>query len=279
MKKKFPYFLLFAFTLIFFAGCQENMPVIPCLSCDDDEIVVPPEARKVVIEEFTGVRCVNCPQGSAEIENLLAVYGEQLIAVSIHAGFFSNPYPDQEDFRVNEGVQILSFLGEPLGFPTAVINRKLFDGEDDLQLPQAAWGGYIANELAQESKFVLDINNDFDSGTSKLDIDISLTATDDFDGDANMTIMITESGIISRQLTPDGDNFEYEHKHMLRQVLTSFDGDPITEPLTANNTIEKTYSTTIPDEWNPNKISVIAFVHNATGDKEILQADESSIEQ
>src|ERR1700741_1300369 len=93
--------------------------------------VGPPELgdRKVLIEEFTGVRCVNCPDGSAEIENLLSLYGGNLVAVSIHSGFFSDPYPDNlYDFRTPEGDQLLNYLGQPLGYPTAVIDRKLFNG-------------------------------------------------------------------------------------------------------------------------------------------------------
>ncbi len=263
-----------------FQSCNENMPVIPCLTCDDGGgPPIPPEARKVVIEEFTGVRCVNCPQGSAEIENLLAVYGEQLIAISLHAGFFSNPYPSQEDFRTEEGTQILDFLGQPLGFPTAVVNRKQFDGEDDLQLGQASWGGYIAQELNTESKFVLDIENDFNSDNFTLDVKVLLTPIEDFTGDVKLTLLITESGIISRQLTPDGDNLDYEHKHMLRKIVTPFDGEAINELLSANQTVEKNYSVDIPLTWNPAKLSIIAFVQDAGATKEIFQADESKIEQ
>jgi len=40
--------------------------------------------RHVLVEEFTGVQCVNCPQGSQLIENLINTHGERLIAVSIH---------------------------------------------------------------------------------------------------------------------------------------------------------------------------------------------------
>ena len=225
------------------------------------------------------MRCVNCPQGSAEIENLLSVYGEQLIAVSIHAGFFSDPYAGQEDFRTEGGTNLLSFLGEPLGFPTAVINRKQFAGEDDLQLGQASWGGYIAQELTGLADFVLDIENDFDSGSSVLDINISVASVEDFTGQANLTVMLTENNITSQQLTPAGDDLDYVHKHVLREVVTSFDGDPIDESLDAGKTIEKSYSVTIPDNWNINNCSIVAFIHDSGNSKVIFQADEAKLLQ
>ena len=71
-------------------GCEEASIVIhpdmendPTDTTDTDSIV-----RQVLIEEFTGVRCVNCPEGSIAIENLLEAYDEQLVAISIHSGFF-----------------------------------------------------------------------------------------------------------------------------------------------------------------------------------------------
>ena len=95
MKKLISFLLL---ALLITSACEEIQPVIDCLSCEDDgpPIVIDPQDRKVLIEEFTGVRCVNCPAGSAEIQNLLSVYGEQLIAISIHAGFYANPYPENQ---------------------------------------------------------------------------------------------------------------------------------------------------------------------------------------
>ncbi|MDV7402453.1 hypothetical protein RZS08_64120, partial [Arthrospira platensis SPKY1] len=65
----------------------------------------------MLIEEFTGVRCVQCPAGSADIETYLAIHGEQLIAVSIHAGGFSFPFDESvHDFRTEEGEALNSFL-------------------------------------------------------------------------------------------------------------------------------------------------------------------------
>ena len=48
----------------------------------DTESVV----KNVLLEDFTGQRCVNCPRGSEVIEQLQEAYPERLIAVGIHGG-------------------------------------------------------------------------------------------------------------------------------------------------------------------------------------------------
>ncbi|MEZ4950364.1 MAG: hypothetical protein R2784_13400 [Saprospiraceae bacterium] len=73
-------------TLLILASCQENMPEIPDLTNISSN-------RKVIIEEFTGAGCVNCPAGSAEIEVYWHSFPNNLIAVSIHTGTFARPIP------------------------------------------------------------------------------------------------------------------------------------------------------------------------------------------
>ncbi len=269
---------LFICTLLL-TGCRENMPVIDCLTCEDGPDGPDEQVRKVLIEEFTGVRCVNCPQGSAQIEVLLEQYGEQLIPISIHAGFFSNPYTDsQYNFKTPEGDDIIGFLGEPQGYPSAVINRKKFSGQESLQLPQSAWAGLIPQELDIEPIINVELENTYDSATRSLTVKVGLTPIDDIEDDLRISIMVLENDIIDLQLTPDSStpDPEYKHKHVLRDMLTDSSGDDITEDLTASTTIEKEFTFTIPDEWVATNCSTVAFVHRADN-MEVLQADEAGL--
>jgi len=76
-------YLLPIFFAFLFVGCTENKPIIPCLSCETTTNPVNPETvvKKVLMEEFTGVRCVNCPQAKLEIDNLQSenLFGENFI--------------------------------------------------------------------------------------------------------------------------------------------------------------------------------------------------------
>ncbi len=272
MKRILPFILLLALL----GGCSENMPEIPCLSCADGPITTPPDSvvKKVLIEEFTGVRCVQCPAGSVEIENLLDVYGKRLVAVSIHAGFFSNPFTNSvQDLGVDQGEALNNFLDFPQGYPTAVIDRKLFSGEDDLQLDRNSWGGYIAQELEVEPEVSLKVELTYDSGTRGLSINTDILPLVDQTGEIRISVMLIESDIEDVQLTPDGEIEDYIHRHVLRDMLTPFDGETITEPFTTGTTIKKTFSHTLPDVWVETNVEALVFIHKNGTERDVLQVE------
>ena len=64
-----------------------------CSNVDEDErlVFVKPEVqgRNILIEDFTGQNCVNCPKATNIIEQLQKEYGaDTIIAVAIHCGYF-----------------------------------------------------------------------------------------------------------------------------------------------------------------------------------------------
>lgn len=277
--KKFLY-LFFVLSLGLFAGCEEISPEInPQMGPNtdpDDPSPVEDQPRQVLIEEFTGVRCVNCPDGSEAIETLLNIHGEQLVAVSIHSsGSFSVPNDENAyDFRTTEGDNILSFLGEPIGYPTAVVNRKKFPDEFDLQLGKGQWAGYIAEEAALPPKVRIGIEPSYDVNSRDLSVDVALYVEETITGEARLSVMLLENDITDAQVTPDGLEEGYKHKHVLRDMLTNYDGDIIPEELAADAEIEKSFDTTIPADWVDSNVSIVVFVSLAGEVKDVLQAHQ-----
>lgn len=271
--------LLLLWVITFGIACNEIGPEInPTGDINNDPnggvVSILDQQRQVLIEEFTGVRCVNCPAGSQTIENLLNIHGDQLIAVSIHSGFFSPPLSEsQYDFRTSDGDNLLSLVGEPLGFPTAVINRKQFAGEFDLQLGQSSWAGYIEDEKAFDPIVKIGMQSEFNSTDRILKVDISLFPEVTIsEPDVRLSLMITETDIEDYQETPDGMQADYKHKHVLRDFLTSFDGNRITEPLLVEAEINKSFTYTLPENWLAINCRLIAVVSLGGTSKEVLQA-------
>ncbi len=270
--------LMLLLSMIGLWNCNENAPIIPCLSCNDDEVIVEPTDKKILVEEFTGVRCVNCPAGSAEIENLLDIHGERLIAISIHAGFFSAAYADSnEDYTIPEGTALEGFLDSPLGYPTAVINRKLFENQDDLQLTQTSWAGLIQQEKSELSPLIFDLTLNFDEGNRQLTANTKIQPAEPLNGEFRYSVMVTESGIKDVQLTPDGIKSDYEHKHVLRDMMTPFNGESIDENFTVGTIVEKEHQMTLPDNWDFTKVTVIVVVHRTGNNREVIQVEEKSL--
>ncbi len=277
--QKIYFFLLFS--LLF--ACSENKPVIPCLSCDNSSVNVIPTntVKKVLMEEFTGVRCVNCPQAQTEIRNLQTeeIFGENLIVVSYHAGFFSEPYSDsQKDFRTAGGTEILNFLQTPIGYPSSVINRKQFEGERGLQLIQfATWGGFVSQALIEEAKIAIDLSTTYTTANRVLEIEVGTLPLESILEPLNLTVLITENDIQDTQLTPDGIVSDYAQTHTFRTMVTDIFGEALTTNVTMGERIDKNYSFTLPSDWVAENCSVIAFVHQATDGIEVLQVEETKV--
>jgi hypothetical protein len=280
MLKKYLSFTVLALFVLLSFSCDEVAPVLnPGGNGPNEDVPVEDQMRQVLIEEFTGVRCVNCPAGSEAIEVLLNTYGQQLVAVSIHAGFFAVPYPESDGELENAvGSSLLSLLGEPLGYPTAVVNRKRFDGEENRQIGQSSWPGYIAQELVGDPAVKIDIIPTYNEVTRELALDVDLYVEEDVTADdLRLTVFITESNIKDPQLTPAGTDYEYTHKHALRGAVTAFDGSTLSETFTAGAVVSRSYTTTLPSLWNANECHIVAFVHQGGSTLDVIQAHQVDV--
>lgn len=240
-----------------------------------------PTPRKVLIEEFSGVKCVNCPAGSEAIENLITIYKDQLIPISIHAGFFAPPYAESKyDFRTTDGNNLLSYLGEPLGYPTAVVNRKKFTGEFDIQLAQNQWAGFIAQEAAQAPEISLTLNKIYNAATRRLEVNVNVKTLEPIDGsDIRLSVALTETNIIDVQLAPGGKVNDYKHKHVLRDFITNYDGNLIPEAQKEGAIITKSFTYDIPEAWVAENCNIVVFVHLNGERKDVLQAEQVKVIQ
>jgi len=271
---KFQSLITLIVVTITLASCNEIMPFIPEPK--------PPENidKKVLIEEFTGVNCVQCPAGSAEIENLISIYGDNLVAISIHAGFFATPNNQNEfDFRTQDGNDLASYLGEPIGYPSAVVDRKIFNGQSELQSSQSEWAGFIASQFEEQAVSSLTLSQTYDSSNREL----SFTASGIFNAVPTEAVYIsavmTESGIVDGQITPEGWKQEYVHKHLYRGAISNFDGEVLGSSFSLGDGFEKSYNFTIPDEWNAANCELIVYLHYNEEQKEILQVESAHLEE
>ena len=251
--------IIFFLSFIGFAACTEISPVVPSLG-----------DKKVLVEEFTGVRCVNCPAGASELENLKSIYGDRLVIVSIHAGDFAPPYSDSKyDFRTTDGTALEAWLGVPLGYPTAVVNRKKFDGQRSLQVTKANWAGLIADESKTTSLLNLAINKKYTKDSRDLTMTVTLIPTDKLPEDLRLSVLLTENGVVDQQETPQGKKSDYTHQHVLRRVIS---GDA--KGVVLNGALSWTGNYKVPTTWVIEKCQLVVVAHRGGDIKDVLQVSE-----
>ncbi|TNE69186.1 MAG: hypothetical protein EP344_00565 [Bacteroidetes bacterium] len=252
-------------------------------SCEEKPITIPELSvgkRQVLAEELTGVRCPNCPDGTAALVGLDNQYGENLIIVSIHAApGYDQPYPESKyDFRTTKGGELASFVGDPSFFPTAAINRRIVPPETEPYLPRSIWAGIIAEELAKDPIIGVFLETGFDPVTRKLNVSVNLAPENTISDEVRLTVLITQDSIQDYQKVNLDKVPDYYHRHVLRDVLSQATGDVINEALNPSSVITREYTMIVPDDWKEEHLSVIAFAHYGTNpNKEVLQAAEEHV--
>ncbi|GDX52338.1 hypothetical protein LBMAG27_13850 [Bacteroidota bacterium] len=268
--KIFTALLILLLSTIYLMGCKETCP----------EIDKSQPNRNVLIEEFTGVRCVNCPQGHQLAASLQESYPEgSVIVVAIHSGALAGPYPfGTHNFLTTHGSEIDAQIG-PSGFwPSADINRKLFSGETERYLDKAKWPGYVAQELTgSDPKVRIEEEHQFNDTSRLLNLTVKLFYNETVNNNNNLSVMLTESGLIEPQLGQSGIDTFYVHRHVLRDMMTQSLGDPIDGTKDINHPLNISLpSFTIPASWNADSVHIVTFVTD-TDSLNVLQVIENKL--
>lgn len=238
-----------------------------CSHIDEDErynYIKPSQADRVVLlEDFTGQRCVNCPRGTEVIEALQKEFGEdKVIAVGIHGGPLG--------FAGSATVKgLATSIGDEyynhwkLEYqPVGLIDRHGAVNYTD-------WTREVVAELSKPSPIQLFTTCDIDE-SGDLDITVDAMGTD---GNINgyLQVWVIEDGITALQMMPDGSsNREYVHNHVLRTPVNGTWGEAIT--VKEGEFTQVSLKQKTDPEWNLHKVSIVAFIYNDSG---VLQASRT----
>lgn len=260
---------------------------------DDTKCTVPTfpantnNKRNVLIEDFTGHTCVGCPGAAYEIKQLEATYGDQIIGIAMHSGFFSQPQSGtgkfETDFRSEDGNDIHDDF-TPSAYPQALINRS------DTVLNN---GGYLFDKSKFLNATVRFINNTplakmqlittFDNSDRTLCVFNETVLLSNLTGNFSLVIALTEDSIVDWQKnggagagSPDypynSDVEFYVHDHVFRGNVNGTYGEQIiTSNGSANDTLLNNYTITLNEDWNEEKVNVISYLYNNTT-KQVIQA-------
>lgn len=237
---------------------------------DDRFIELPPvEAQRVVIlEEFTGQKCVNCPDAHAVIEGLLEQYPDNLISVSIHGGSDMNAIGEDQmpgfGLRNTEGAAYADAY-KISSFPAGVVNRRSGVTTSD------QWSKAIRDEISKPSALEMDMTAILSGDGTKVNIEVDLEPWDNIDG--RLQLWVVESGIVSLQLTKSGMKRDYVHNHVFRGTVNGQDGERI--HLVTREPQHVTASVDVRDIWNTENLSIVGFVYTSDG---IVQAAHCNVE-
>lgn len=130
--------------------------------------------KVVLLEEFTGHKCVNCPAASEEAARLESWCEGHLVVVGIHAGSYANTSGSawKYDFRTEAGAAYEAYF-RPDGYPAAMIDRKTTDGKithDNFSV----WSALVLNSLAETAPVDIRLETSRLVGQTEERLDVSL---------------------------------------------------------------------------------------------------------
>ncbi len=282
MKKNSFIILLLAFVAFFLKSCDIVEPpyVEQTGQCGYDNLSVP--IKKILVEDYTGFKCGNCPEAHELLAQLKAVYCDHLVPVSIHVGYFATPSavpPYTTDFRTEAGNEYNNYFGaDAAGLPVGMINRTEFNGSR--LLSPDAWAAAIAQQLQQPPAVDVQITNFYDTAQRQVTSRVEIAFLQDISGNFYLNVWLTEDSIIDYQKDyryDPPDIAGYVHRHVLRKAINGAWGESIFNgQATQGQTVQKTYTFTVDTAYNEHHCHVVAFVY-LYDSKTVLQADDEKV--
>ncbi|MBN2727608.1 MAG: Omp28-related outer membrane protein [Bacteroidales bacterium] len=238
--------------------------------------------RKILLEDFTGHQCPNCPAAAVVAHQLEALYPGQIQIVTIHAGFFSQMVSPNYliDFTCTEGVALDTYFGvSTIGNPNGLVNRKEYSGSR--VIGPNDWPSKVAEFLAMEPDADINLGCSYNDGSGAIDLTVDVDFFSDFSNDIMICAFLTEDSIIAYQknndpavgTTPEIAN--YTHMHVLRGSMNGTWGDTLTTGgVSANDSYQKTINYSISTgTWDTEHMHIVVFIYDATT-LEVIQSEE-----
>jgi hypothetical protein len=284
---KFAFFIPLSVIVLFSACTKEIGPAIDFskVQAKDTFYMAPVEnaqLKNVLIEEFTGVKCPNCPDGHNIVATIQNANPSRVIAIGYYPFGQAQTEPLKDltkaDFRIADATELSTLLGGIQFLPIAAVDRKMFGGA--ILTARTLWSSNVQARLAVATPINMQLSVNYDDASREAIIKTTLKYTSALSTKHNISLAIYENNLVDAQEYPTYIDSSYTFKHVLRDVITPVGGASILDSLTtkaAGLVFEKTILYTLPAKWNPSNCKIVAFVHDAAATKEVYQVIEKSV--
>ncbi|GHC56279.1 T9SS type A sorting domain-containing protein [Ulvibacter litoralis] len=227
-----------------------------------------PENKKVILEEFTGIHCVYCPEGHAIAQALQDNNPGEVFLVNIHVGGYAAPSGGEPDFRTPYGTAIVNQTGL-IGYPAGTVNRLNFPGLEQgaagtTAMSRGQWGTAAGQILAESSYVNVGVEADIDVQTNEITIHVEGYYTGNSPEGTNLlNVALLQNNTKGPQTGGNAGN-DYNHMHRLVEMITGQWGQEIATT-TASTFVDETFTYPIPSDYNgvPVELAdleVVAFI-------------------
>lgn len=222
----------------------------------------------VLLEEYTGHKCNNCPLATQKAHKMAEYYGGKVILMSVHATDLALPDPKYVlDLMTPEGTYwctkyALSYV------PRALVNRAIVGSGYPVNSDK--WGVAIEEQMAKGVRAFVKVSASYNGSSKEVTASVTTWFKQALSSNAKINLFILEDSIQGLQAnkdtaagpTPDID--PYFFNYTFRAAMTDKDGDQLTPTVEVNKAY--TFTKTFPANtaWNTKQLSVVATVVDPT---------------
>lgn len=233
--------------------------------------------KAVLIEDFTGHRCKNCPKASKAINELDSLFDSQVVPLAIHAGpsnftGVNNEYPT--DFTTEYSDDLATHFGIS-AMPMGLVQR--IDYPNSHQKTYTAWSGITNLELAKSPEALFTLSTEYDAPNRIGVLNYSVEMISNQSNPLWVAVYIKETGIISPQLMPNNSRNEtYVHKNVFRSAPLGPFGISISENGgTSGQTFTGSVTANLDPLWDANECEWVILIYDRSNYKVIQPASIS----
>lgn len=190
-----------------------------CDKIDEDERYTPAPsytpARSILIEDFTGQKCVNCPFATNTLHSLTEYFGDSIVCVAIHGGAYG--YAEPKGLATTEAqayYEMLNINSQPIG----VINHRGFTTNFQ------DWTKEVCKLITTPTTVSMSAR----AWVEGDDLKVSVVSSSAEEMNAMMKVWLTEDGIVANQSLPEalggGTDKNYVHNHVYRKSVADVNG-------------------------------------------------------
>ena len=241
------------------------------------------QIKNVLLEQHTGAWCGWCVDGTVVMDEILELYGDQVVGVKLHGGD-AMEIPEQ------------SIIGGALGltgYPTGSVNRKDFGGS--VFLDRGAWKGSCESQIQQKAKAEVDCFYTLDKDTRIVKIQVMANIAESMDFPLRFNAYIVEddvtgtgSGYDQKNYISGRPGFEghpyfdqpstlygYHHMKVVRKMIGGAWGVPgeLPDTVQAGEFYTYEFESEIDQAWKIDDLFFVGMLQaDAEGNKEIINS-------
>ena len=247
------------------------------------------DPHNVLVEEFTGQACSNCPAAHQHLDDIAALYPAGRVNI---IGLYINGLPQTNppsgyiyDFRDPSATLIgKNIYGNGIALPEGGVDRVPVGGQ--ILLYSNDWAAAVSSRITTPDSLNLAVSSTYNTTTLKATITVTVTYTQNVSTKQNLSVVVVEDSMVDLQEFPDSVHSGYHFNDIFRDMVSMSipSGDPVLDTLPSKAkglVFRHSYSytpKTVTPAIKPANCRVIAFINTNVGsDMHVLQSAQTKL--